>query len=386
MLNKASHNIIEAQQWLKKFVIPIWFDRGYNHQNGSFVEEISQDGNPILNINRRALVQARQLYSVSEATKLNLIDENFASDIIRKNIDFQIEKYQQPNGAFIHSIDKNFQSANLNLDLYTQAFALFSLSKAYEVLKDIHIKKCALKVLNFLRINRSLSNLGFTEIKDNTVFFQSNPHMHLFEAALSWMSVDDSTQWRLLADELFNLCTEKFIDKRTQILAEHFESPWNPLLINNNFIFEPGHHYEWAWLLLEYQKQTNISCATVANNLFLIAEKYGLCANKKFVIDEVYSNFENKQMSSRFWPQCERIKAAVSLGISQPTDIQLSCSQIADNAFESLQKYFEVQTKGLWFDTRLENGNFIEQSSKASSLYHIINAISEYTKKRPLFS
>ena len=47
------------------------------------------------------------------------------------------------------------------------------------------------------------------------IVYRSNPHMHLFEAALAWMAVDRDPEWRSLADELCVLATTKFIDEET---------------------------------------------------------------------------------------------------------------------------------------------------------------------------
>ena len=51
----------------------------------------------------------------------------------------------------------------------------------------------------------------------------------------------------------------------------------------------------------------------------------------------------------------------------------------ADQAFDALFKFFKG---GLWEDQILENGEFKKQPVKASSLYHIVNALSEYINKR----
>jgi mannose-6-phosphate isomerase len=48
-----------------------------------------------------------------------------------------------------------------------------------------------------------------------------------------------------------------------------------------------------------------------------------------------------------------------------------------------LWRYLETKKPGLWLDTLTENGTFAEQPVKASSLYHIINALSEYITLRP---
>jgi len=50
--------------------------------------------------------------------------------------------------------------------------------------------------------------------------------MHLFEAALAWIEVDTDPVWRELAEKVFTLCRDKFVDKETGLLAEQFDSDW----------------------------------------------------------------------------------------------------------------------------------------------------------------
>ena len=76
--------------------------------------------------------------------------------------------------------------------------------------------------------------------------------------------------------------------------------------------------------------------------------------------------------SSRFWPQCERIKAAAQLGRAES----------ARAAMNALLRYFDTSVSGLWNDTWEENGTFDQRPVKSSSLYHIIGAISEFAKLR----
>lgn len=378
----AQKNIEQATQWLTKSVFPIWFDRGFESSTGCFVESISLEGEPLVNLDRRAMVQTRQIYAMTEAVRLNLFDRNKSTEMIRKNTQMLITRYKLASGGYAHSINSQLNVSNADIDLYTQAFVLFGFARAYELLQDNELVTEAKSLLNYLRENRSTGKGGFTEIKAGKTLYQSNPHMHLFEAALAWVAVSTESCWRELADELFELCTTKFIDSKTGFLAEHYSVPWVSQKIEGHFIFEPGHHFEWSWLLSQYQQLTGVPTEKYSFPLYTSAEKYGLTADRKFAVDEVLSNTEVYKKSSRFWPQTERIKAAVDLGLTQNSEEQNSHAQVADMAFETLFRYFEGLQAGLWQDTLQEDGKFQTQPAKASSLYHIINALSEYILKR----
>ena len=358
----------ESLVWLRQKVFPLWSTVGFNFDEKLFVENLSFEAKPLVSASR-ALVQARQIYSFAEGIRLQLIERELATKLLKLSAQTLVEKYTLPNGAVVHSIDHKGY-LNTDLDLYSQAFALFGYAQAYEMCGDIAFKNAALKNASYLYTERVNAAGGFTEIKNNQLLFQSNPHMHLFESAIAWMKIDSDPVWTKLAGELCELCLSRFIDPASGILAEHFDQNWQPIRENGNFVFEPGHHYEWSWLFKQYQKLNRKFKNEISEKLFNIAEDKGLSSDKALALDEVWSDGEPKKRSSRFWPQSERVKAAVVL------DKHL----VAEMAMQSLVKNFLILEKGLWKDTRLENGSFQDQVVKASSLYHIINAISEYVQ------
>lgn len=379
----SAESINFCHNWLKNDVLPLWIKNGIDPNNGSFFESLYFDGSKELGP-RRALVQCRQIYAFSEAYKMQLIEKSQASAIISEALKFLIRFYKKPTGNYIHAVNGDGSVSESQSELYTQAFVLFALARAYELIKAPEIKTAALELLGYLNANRKLSNGGYSELKNNVLHFQSNPHMHLFEAAIEWIRVDSSYEWKKLGEELNSLAKEKFIDSKTGFLAEHFDENWKPCLESNNFIAEPGHHYEWSWLFMQYEKCTGISAADIPIKLYTLAESYGVNKVSGLVYDEITSDFEVKKKSHRFWPQSERVKAALELGLKVPSSEKKQFGTAADQAINCLVRYLETNPRGLWFDTILETGLFNSQPAKASSLYHIINAMSEYCQKRPL--
>src|SRR5262249_23168251 len=69
---------------------------------------------------------------------------------------------------------------------------------------------------------------GFVEDRAGSLPQRSNPHMHLLEAALAWIAVDDDPAWRRMADAIATLCLEKLIDPVTGALGEFFAADWAP--------------------------------------------------------------------------------------------------------------------------------------------------------------
>lgn len=373
--------IEKCRSWLSQDVLPLWLEKGVDWENGGFIESFSLEGEP-QNVARRSMVQARQIYSLRLAMELGLCDADRARKAILLGTTALIKNYSLPSGGFIHSALPTGEAQNKTPDLYAQAFALFGLAHAYAVTPVSEYKDRARELVNYLYRDRLLPQGGFSELTDQGVQYEANPHMHMFESAVAWMAIDQDPLWKKLADDILQLCLQKFIDAESGTLAEHFKPDWSPLRENNRFVFEPGHQYEWAWLMGLYQNLTGIDLSKVRTKLIHLSESYGLWNERKAVYDEVWSDLSAKTRSSRFWPQCERIKAVLQMALETPEQ-RTQLARSADEAMETLFKFFATPQKGLWFDTWQENGDFKIQPAKASSLYHIIGAINEYIRLRP---
>jgi mannose-6-phosphate isomerase len=316
---------------------------------------------------------------------LGCFPETETRAIIARAAAFLTERYSVPSGAFIHSFDGAGRPRNEQSDLYTQAFALFGLANAYAVSPEAAYKRRAISLADYLQRERRASDGGYTEIDNGRFVLRSNPHMHLFEAAIAWMRIDADPRWKDLASEILDLCLTKFIDPESGALCEYFSAGWTPARTGGHFVFEPGHHYEWSWLMTLYEESTGLDLGPVRVRLFQIGETRGLSPEGN-AYDEVWSHAVPKKKSSRFWPQGERTKSAVRMGTHAAKDEQAPFARAADEAFESLSRFLQTPMPGLWRDTLLETGHFREEPTKASSLYHIINACDEYIALRPSLS
>ena len=78
----------------------------------------------------------------------------------------------------------------------------------------------------------------------------ANPHMHLLEAVQSWALIDADPGWQSMADEIVGLALERLIDPELGVVFERFDGQWRALSEDSDRLLEPGHQFEWAWLLL----------------------------------------------------------------------------------------------------------------------------------------
>lgn len=367
------------KNWLAEDALPLWLKNGFDATTGRFYEALDiNTGEPRIGP-RRAMVQCRQIYSVRTAWRMGLLDGKSAKDIISAASASFLRDFSTPTGAFRHSLHHDGGTAQETPDLYAQAFGIFGLASAYEVTKEHRWKSAALENIHYLRSERCAPAGGYTELSTSGVSYESNPHMHLFEAALAWVEADFDPAWTGLADDLLQMCQINFIDPVTGLLAEHFNETWQPLRTGGAFVFEPGHQYEWSWLMGRHQAMRGGDLRAIRQHLFRLSELHGLDRDRGMVLDQVNSNLQPKLLSSRFWPQCERIKAAKQLAReTSNADEREGFETAADQGAQALMVFLETPVRGLWRDTMTDAGDLIVQPAKASSLYHIICAIQEY--------
>jgi mannose-6-phosphate isomerase len=202
--------------------------------------------------------------------------------------------------------------------------------------------------------------------------------MHLLEASLAWREIDAEPVWDQLADEIVELCLAKFID-RNGALHEFFGKDWSPAPGIDGRIVEPGHQFEWAWLLERWSRLRNrVDTHTAAQRMFEIASTYGIDLERGVAMNELLDDFTVHEPNARLWPQTERIKAAVILAESADTPASRK-GYLAEAVagVQGLRKYLDVPIGGLWRDKMRLDGSFIDESAPASSFYHIVCAISE---------
>ena len=110
-----------------------------------------------------------------------------------------------------------------------------------------------------------------------TLPLQSNPHMHLFEAALAGCEVcSESSLWKPLADEIAELALTQFIDAGSGALREFFDARLEAGAGLEGRIVEPGHQFEWAWLLLRWGGEQNPRARAAALKLIEVGEQHGV--------------------------------------------------------------------------------------------------------------
>src|SRR5262249_58101912 len=88
-----------------------------------------------------------------------------------------------------------------------------------------------------------------------------------------------------LADGIAALCLEKFIDPVSGALREFFAADWSPAPGVEGRICEPGHHYEWAFLLDRWARLTGRNKPEAVPRLITFADSRRLDARRGGAVD-----------------------------------------------------------------------------------------------------
>jgi mannose/cellobiose epimerase-like protein (N-acyl-D-glucosamine 2-epimerase family) len=357
------------KSWLVDHAYPLWWSLGADQQGGGFHERLHQSGAPTGEA-RRSRLHPRQVYAFSLARQLAW--NGPADTAVRHALQFYLKRYRRTDHLFAPLPSAKDDAPAL---LYDQAFALLGLASAYKVLPDRNLHNQARQLLAAMRELFGHMQGGFKETVEGVSALLSNSHMHLLEAALAWIEQDPSVDWHELAKDTVKLATTRFVDPTTGFLLEFFDDDWWPIANPSLQRVEPGHQFEWAWLLLRWSIHSgDTHSRTLALQLIRLAETHGVDRTRHVAINALAPDGSVRDANARLWPQTERLKAntlAAEL-TGEPAYLSAACESA-----NALARYLDVPLRGLWRDTMTAAGEFIEEPAPASSMYHIVSAIAQ---------
>jgi mannose/cellobiose epimerase-like protein (N-acyl-D-glucosamine 2-epimerase family) len=381
-------------RWLRQEALPLWERHGVDRTLGGYFETIvlgSQSRTfEAYGAIRRGRVVARQMFVFDAGRRLGW--QATQPDPVRHGCEFLFTRMKRSDGHFHVAIDPLTRRPQTALaggafDLYEYAFYLFSLARVHgELSGEYPTHETASTCLALLRAGWGKSNGGFDESRPPRLPLKSNPHMHLFEAALAWIesteqSPVEQSAWLELADELCDLCLTHFIDARSGALREFFDETWRPMPDDRGRIVEPGHQFEWAWLLMQWAKLRHCpegrrqACYAAAKRLVSVGER-GVDPIRGVAFNELWDDMTPKDAAAKLWPQTERVKAWCAMSACAESEQQraLARAQLTHSVL-GLLRYLEFEATGLWHEVLLPDGTFTREPCKASSFYHIVGAI-----------
>jgi len=374
--------------WLLADALPLWDRHGVDRSGGGYFEALTSLGPQapieVAGEERRGRVLARQIYVFDVGERLGW--RSPMSNPVEHGCDYLFSRMGAGEGLFHTSIHASTYEPLATFSLYEHAFYLFALARlSGSVTRQNRVHEAAVLCLKSLRQKLGKRLGGFEESTPSSLPLKSNPHMHLLEAAIAWAQATEGAAqqpWIELCRELIALCLTRFIDPHSGALREYFDGEWRPMAGDAGRVVEPGHQFEWAWLLTEWAAFPHCSadereqCLRAAVQLADLGERWGVDPDRGVAINELWDDMTPKDSDAKLWPQTERVKAWCAILVTSTGEAARihACRMIAA-AVRGMLKYLRADVPGTWHELCTSQGNFPAGPSKASSFYHVVCAI-----------
>ena len=362
------------QNWLLQSAFPLWAQTGTDPKGG-FFEKLTPEG-VASNDPRRARVVGRQIFAFAVADRLGW--NGPARDRVEHGLAALSRAHLRPGGVILPLAAADGTTLSRAFDLYDHAFVLFALAAAYGLTDDPDaLVRQAQAVRHRMYGGWKHPHAGFEESSPRTLPLKANPHMHLLEASLAWDQVAPEAGWRQMADEIAELCLARFISAQTGAVREYYDGDWQALADPAGSVVEPGHQFEWAWLLIRWGTlRARPDAIAAARRLITLAEAHGVDPARGLAVNELNADLSLRDARARLWPQTERIKAHLALAdLSDPPETRLAAQAKAAEAVQGLMCFFDHPVPGAWWEHLDGAGQPIREPARASSLYHITCAM-----------
>lgn len=367
----------DLRHWMFEDALPFWSIDGIDHRHGGYVEHFTLAGEPYTE-SKRVFVICRQIYVFAHASLLGWPQ---GAELADHGYRFLTKARLADEGGWAWRLDAEGRPVDKTPDLYVLSFVLFAFAWYYRLSNDPTALAQAHKTLDFIETRlRHPSGLGFLHEYSASGPRQQNPHMHMLEGLLALAEFTREQRFLDAARKLVQLFVSRFYDAETQTLAEFFGEDLSRLDTPQGCLTEPGHQFEWTWILANYQRLSGNSVRDVIIGLHGGAERHGVDPQTHATYNSVRDDGTVLNKGSRIWPNTERMKAAIALfevtGRSPRADLEQSGRLLLD-------AYLAPAPKGRWFDNLDERGTPIADKIPASSLYHLFLAFSEALRIAP---
>lgn len=364
MANKGALGSLDAlAKWMVDDALPLWTSfKGYG---GMPIVEAADFKGQVLDLGYlRLRVIARQVSVLSTASTIGIASVRSAADSAWLAF---VQRFYSPVTGWASRIGPYGQVIELDFTLYDQAFAVYACACRARLTGDSYAIALAQKSLRLIdRLLGSNGQMRGWRSAKNTPERDQNSHMHLLEALLALHELAPSFQTEKMILEVLHVATCFLHDETTNTISENFGSDWSPSAQPR---VEPGHQFEWYWLLAKAEKM-GFTIHFPRDRLFSFATLYGLSSDTGLIIDACTPEGVSVESSHRLWPHCEAIRAAT---VHSDTTLR---TRYAEEFAEHLMGSFLGPAKpGTWHD-RLDNaGNCTSSFVPASSLYHLWEAV-----------
>ncbi|KOY04464.1 AGE family epimerase/isomerase [Pseudomonas nunensis] len=344
-----------VQQHFQDVIVPLWQGPGWNAEMALPYEALDAGHQPLPPQRYRAMACARQLYLFSSLIGQVPAAQERAAALFRS---LQQHFHDAEHGGWFYSIDPQGAPLDQRKDLYTHAFILFACAHYWDKVREPLVESVLNAALEVVA-QRFATDDGLYEacLERDWSSLQTgplqNPLMHLAEAFLATLSVreDAAAQGALVA-----LCTamqKHFIDPQTGVLME------KPLGAVDNW-FEPGHQFEWYFLLESSPLLRGSKLHASLDRAFALTEQLGVDPQTRAVRAMLDLDGRPKDGTERIWAQAEYLRALTLRPSSEVAVLR---------QLQALQQQFLHE--GGWYECRDAVGEVSRKDMPSTTPYHL---------------
>ena len=371
--------------WLCDVLLPFWASTGFDSDHGAFVEKFEPDGQPSGDDYTRVRVQARQIYVFSHAgvagfSEVGLDRAQTAFAFLERHA------WDREAGGWFQRLRRSGAPLDRSKDSYDHAFLLLAMAWLYRAGGDSQVHERARETIAFfdgaLGQSRDGAFDGYAERQvapgaELPLPRRQNPHMHLLEAFIALYEATGDSLWRDHAARILILFRRHFFADGQ--LVEFFDHDWREIPHEGRRLREPGHFFEWTWLLHRYATLTgDDSIAPAMRQLHDWAWQHGVereGAAPWIAFEEL--DPAGKVLaggSKRLWPQTEAVKSALAIYQRFGDDEALKQAKLL---LGGLFSNFASLDRPDWREQTDRDGKLIREGMPSSSLYHLFLAVAE---------
>jgi mannose-6-phosphate isomerase len=346
-----------VQQHFLNVIVPLWQGPGWNADMALPYEALDAGHQPLPPQRYRAMACARQLYLFASLIGQVPKAEERAAALFRS---LQRHFHDAEHGGWFYSIDPQGAPLDQRKDLYTHAFILFACAHYWDKVREPLVESVLNAALEVI-LRRFATGDGLYEavVDRDWKTLESgplqNPLMHLAEAFLATLSVREDLAVQRALVELCTAMQKRFIDPQHGVLME------KPLGAVDNW-FEPGHQFEWYFLLESSELLRGSKLHASLERAFAFTEQLGVDQQTGAVraMLGLGPHGGSRDATQRIWAQAEYLRALTLR---------------ADSEASVLRQLQGLQQRSLhaggWYECRDEQGEVSRRDMPSTTPYHL---------------